>query len=795
MLPSIFAIEIEDASLTWQDVTEYVQDLTDGISSDSQIIPTVSITFAADTEETIGPLINPEINRQRARLRITEDGETYVYYLIERHAGSVKKDKRYPSLSGRAWAGLLDDMRKLSNEWAEDTLASIIAAQVAHADFDNQGGATVPVVWQAMMDPTIPGKRYQVSRKGRREIVKELAEACGASVRISTDGKSLEVYDRPARALSASAVAAIGNANSLAYEMERVDDPKNAVRVQGEVLEYTRPTLPVVTVQVFPSKMDADGTNTAQAEAIVYGSSGRRVSHTSVVDEAITAGSYTEIPVSGCYTVQGVWLNTGTQEAPVKGDRVTPSGFTSSAITVPDNGTQLFIVSYTRAESVSWSLADYQDRIDGEAQTTTGVLAVSTDEPIGRVRGVYRASDTNRAGTNYFTGGSVTQNTTSITLGISPGAAGIAVIIDYDKYNAAPVGASISPASSLCDGSGRAITTIGAGTTVGMAVVTASALGQEGSAQLSLTGDAVGGLSVVADPSVIRAQKPSSTAAVALSESHPIQYDGHWYIDVDHPVFSITSLTVGGTNPRSWSWQNGAANRVTIIPPQYTTYEVGTTVAIVYTTREDVEFDDQTAEITAIVVDSGGDPVTDGTAVKFEIIGRDRGATLSSSQDYTSEGEASVTLTAGSQGIITVRVTAGSYHCDVEITVTDDPTAVDQEATTTDGTEGVPPSSDSGSDSDDDDGGGCEAVQKDSDDESGEICGRRKFVGCDGEPLVHKWVTINGEPHRTDSNGWAYFCNGEEGTNTVIGEDGTASGFSIAPAGSPSRGSGTYEAC
>ena len=197
------------------------------------------------------------------------------------------------------------------------------------------------------------------------------------------------------------------------------------------------------------------------------------------------------------------------------------------------------------------------------------------------MRGVYRASDTHRAGTNYFTGGSATQNTTSITLGISPGAAGTAVIIDYDKYNTAPVGASISPASSLCDANGKAVTTIGAGETVGMAVIAAKALGQEGTAQLSLTGDDIGGLEVEADPSVIRAQVTANVAA-EISESHPIQYDGQWYIEVDHAVFGIVSLTVGGSAPRSWSWQNGATNRVTITPPQYTTYEIGTAVAIVY---------------------------------------------------------------------------------------------------------------------------------------------------------------------------------------------------------------------
>ena len=317
MLPATFAIEIEDASLTWQDVTEEVQNLTDGTSSDSQIIPTVSITFAADTEETIGPLINPEINRQRARLRITEDGETYVYYLIERHTGSVKNDKRYPSLSGRAWAGLLDNMRRISYEWSEDTLASTVAAQVGHADFDNQGGGYRTDRLAGHPGPRHPGQTLP----GQPQGPPGNHQGAGRGLRGSSPASPpTEKFSRftigpsghfPRPPWPRSATPTPCPMSSTAWTSQKTPSAS-----RGEFLEYTRPTLPVVAVQVFPSKMDADGTNTAQAEAIVYGSSGRRVSHTSVVDEAITAGSYTEIPVSGCYSVQGVWLNTGTQEAP-----------------------------------------------------------------------------------------------------------------------------------------------------------------------------------------------------------------------------------------------------------------------------------------------------------------------------------------------------------------------------------------------------------------------------------------------------------------------------------------------
>lgn len=787
-------VEIENNSLAWIDVSSRVVDLSDGFGADDYI-PDVSIEFKDSS--LLSGLLDPSVNPNRARLRITErDLETY--YLIERPRGEVVKNLKTPMLYGRAWAGVLDNLRPASYEWTGDTLASTICNQVAHQDIDGQAGITVGVIWEATLDPTIPGGRYSISKKNRRDVIAEVAEACGARVRTSLDGLSLAVYDVPDRALAGTVVRTYTEGIApLDFEFEKVEDIANAVRVMGEVLDYTRPSLPVVAVAVYPSQMEADGSRTSQARAAVYNSSGNLVSHEAIVDEAITAGSYTEIPVSGCYSVQGVWLNTGTSESPVKGDRVIPSGFTASTITVPDNGTQLFIVSYTQAEVVAWSLSDYQDQVDGEARTTTGTHTVTTANPIGRVRGVYRASDTNRAGTNYYTGGSFTPNTTTITLGITPGAAGTAVIIDYDTYNSAPVGASISPSSSLCDASGVAVATIGAGTTVGMAVVVAGALGQEGEANLSLTGGAIGGLEVEVNPSVIRAQYETYQAA-EISENQSVQYDSSlgYFIDVDYEVFAIASISVGGSTPRAWRWENGTTNRVFITPPAYTTYTPGTTTAIVYTTREDVEFSDQTAEITATVTDSDGDPVTDGTGVSFKFLGSSRGCSLSSNTAYTSDGEASATLTSGaSTGTIRVRVTAGSYYGDVTVKISTDGEEIAAAAeSTTSGTEGAPSSSGSSSDNDSS-ADGCVTAQKDSDGESGEICGRRRFVDCDGEPMASQWVTINGVDLKTDSQGWAYFCNGEEGTNAVVGSDGTVASFDIAPAGSASRGDGTYEAC
>lgn len=74
-----------------------------------------------------------------------------------------------------------------------------------------------------------------------------------------------------------------------------------------------------------------------------------------------------------------------------------------------------------------------------EPQLTTGLTTVLTDYPINNVIGVYldnlRTRRGNREGeTNYYSGGSFVGST--ITLGLSPGAIGTAVLVDYGAFTA-----------------------------------------------------------------------------------------------------------------------------------------------------------------------------------------------------------------------------------------------------------------------------------------------------------------------------------------------------------------------
>ncbi len=411
-------IEIENASLAWQPCPKSVKSCSSGTSSESQVIPDVTITFAADIDLPAG-ILDPELNHNRARLRIS-DGDITRYFRIERQPGTVDKGLDYPTITGRAFAGIITEFTPVTIDFLNDISASDMARQICTRNAKARSGDAVGVVWLSSNDPIIPGGRFQVSKRGRFDLLKEIVRMCGAKLRVSIDGKNFEVYDHPDKALTAAATRTFVEAKSLSYELQRVKQPGNAIRVQGEQANYTRPTLPVIKVAVTPTAMDANGTNTATATATVYDSAGLPVQHKAVIDESITAGSYTQIPVSGCFAVQAVWLNTGTAQAPAKGARVTPTGFTSSAIDVPDNGTQLFIVSYTQADTVSWNLSDQADEIKGETSTTTAELEVTTTQAIGRVIGVYRATDINRQGVNYFAGGSATPNTNTITLALHP---------------------------------------------------------------------------------------------------------------------------------------------------------------------------------------------------------------------------------------------------------------------------------------------------------------------------------------------------------------------------------------
>jgi len=781
---SSWLIEIENATPEWVELPAgSVKSCSSGTGSESQVIPDVSITFAADIDIPAG-ILDPELNRNRARLRIT-DGSYTRYFRIERQPGSVRSGYDYPQITGRAAAGIITEFRSLTYDFLQDISASDMARLVCTQNALDRSGESVGVIWLAAIDPVIPGGRFQVSKRARLDMLREIVEMCGAKLRVSTDGRNFEVYDRMSRALIESVTRTFAEAQSLSYQLQRVKQPGNAVRVQGEQADYTRPTLPMVQVAVAPTSIDADDVSTATATATVLDSSGNRVQHKAIVDEAITAGSYTAIPVSGCFDVQAVWLNTGTQQAPVKGTRVTPSSFTAAAITVPDNGTQLFIVSYTQAEQVGWSLSDQADEILGEQQNTTGSLTVSTDNAIGRLIGVYLATDANRAGTNYADGGSYSQNTTDVTLGISPGNAGTAVIIDYETYNGAPLSATISPSTSLCDDNGQATATIGAGSTVGTAKVTASALGQEGNAWLSLLGSAIAGMELTSDKAeILVGSKIEGQAAVSETNltvysdiygAGTIGFDG--YVVVSNSVAG--SVQIGSALDIQYAGYKkvGSEHRLYLRVTgdnQYLTF--GTSVVDVsYNTTADIDNASGTATITATVTQADDSPVSDGTQVDFSLIGPS-GAELSSLRVYTADGVATTELSAGAYtGVARVSALCGSQRARFSIAIvrviTDDEQV---------GTVSYPAGTD-GSGDDDDSVDGSDSHPPDSSNGTS-ICGSRRLVGCDNEPLADKWVTLNLTPsitRQTNYDGWFGFCVPEagsyNGTITLDGEDYTFS--------------------
>ena len=751
---SNWLIEILDGSSVWQAMStgeiSKNNPCSSGTASESQIIPDFAITFAADENIPAG-ILDPELNRDTARLRIT-DGTTPRYFRIEKQPGSVSKGFDYPQITGRAWAGIITEFRPLTYDFLADISASDMARLVCTEHPASYSGEAVGVVWLATQDPIIPGGRYQASRKGRFELLKELVEMCGAKLRVSTDGRNFEVYDHPTRTLSETVTRTYTEAQSLSYEMLRVKQDGNAIRVQGEQADYTRPTLPVVNVSVSPTSIDADGVTTAAATATVYDSSGQLVQHAAIIDEAITAGSYTAIPVSGCYEVQAVWLNTGTAQAPVKGSRVTPTSFTASEITVPDNSTQLFIVSYTQAETVSWTLADQADEILGEAQSTTAALEVETDNAIGRVIGVYRADDTNRAGVNYFTGGSYTANTTTITLGITPGATGTAVFVDYETYGVGLSATGPSPSTSLCDASGQATATIGSGTTVGTAKITGSALGQEGNCFLSLLGSAIDSMMLETDKAQILVgsriegqTNVSETNLTVLQADSASWYDGYVVVTdtVAGTVQISSALTIQYAGFRVVNSENRLYMRITN-PLQYFTFGTST-VDVSYNTTAEVNNSAGEATITATVTQADDSPVTDGTQVDFTLRGPN-GAELSSERVYTSSGVAETTLTAGGYtGRAYITATCGSQRANINVDIV--------RVITDDSEYGAVsyPSGSSSTDSGD----------------SGDISGKRRLI-CDGDPHAGVQVTFSDSTTTTtDSGGYFTFANGVTGTNTA----------------------------
>ncbi len=343
---------------------------------------------------------------------------------------------------------------------------------------------------------------------------------------------------------------------------------------------------------------------------------------------------------------------------------------------------------------------------------------------------------------------------------------------------------NISPASSLCAADGFAVTTVGAGTTVGMVNIMASALGQEGRTPLSLLGTAIGSLQVTADPATIRAQQPARVVdSLYENESTEVEdYDDAFKaVTVDNLISVGMVVNVGGVGQATVvRWENDTdaeTYKIVII----TVGAAGTAATATYYGREVIDEEDQQATITAMVKDAAGDPVSDGTEVLFALTGRSNGAVLSAESATTSDGEASVTLTAGWVAEFAVRVIAGGYYALAEISVVDTPIASDGEAVTSSGyiTSGTsePWSWEKDDDLDDDeyirdDGRVCREVLKDWENAAGNIEGQRKALGCDGEAVVGADVFVDGVySGTTGAEGYFGFTVAEAGTHTAsIGE-------------------------
>ena len=789
-IASTFKIEIE-SSASWIDVTGSVTSLSDGTTSAAQLVPTINISFGIDGED-VEQYLNPSVDSDIARLRVTENTTT-TYYLFEDTNGTVAQDYPFPIAAGRAFCGRVTDFPLLTYVNAIDLPMSAVARQICVENVENQTGDVISVDWQATEDPTVPGKRLEFNRADRLTVLRNLAESCGAGVRATADGMGFEIYDIPSKALTDSATFDYAHALSLSYNVERIDLPRNAIRIKGAAFDYSLGKIPVINVFVRPDTIPANGTSTATAAAQVFDASGVPVQHSSLIDVSIDADSFTIIPVSGCYEVIGVWLNTGTQSVPIRGARVIPTTFTASTITVPDNSTDLFMVSYVTAETVTWAIEDYADKVIDEAQTTTGTLAVSTTNNIGQVIGVYRASDTRKVGTNFFTGGSFTPNTKPITLGISPGATGQAVIIDYIKYNANPLtGVNVSPASSLCNENGIAETVVGSGTAVGSGLVVAFSLGQQGEAQLSLTGSGVGSLFLEANPARIR----RSIEAETIVNNHVgevsiiIAAGSDRYTELDNPIFYATAVTVAGfPSSTILKWENiGSSYRlyVTGLPT------AGAATATAYQGYEVVSEEDKTSTITATVLKEDNTAVTNGTTVYFEFRGSSLGCSLSSPTATTTDGSASINLTSGTNyGTVTVRAIVGGYKSEVKIEVTDDDATGGNYARfgSSGGWSwdvGVARLDRTGNET-------CSTVPNDDNDDDGSVSGTRRLVDCDGKPIPDVPYTINGVTATSDEDGYITFSNGSTGSNEVsVG--GSNYSFEIAPKNSSARG-GSRSTC
>ncbi len=783
---SSWQIGIEDATPAWNTLTSgAVDSFTCGTSSAGQVIPSFSMTLAADTE-SLADLVDHSINPDRPRLRFY-DGTTVKYCRIGNPSGSVKKGYDYRTVVGTAYAGIIKTFKDLTYDFTSDIKASDMARLICTQYPDSSSGIVVGVLWLADLDPVINGGRQLVSSQPRFTLLKTLVEMCGAQLRVSTDGMSFEVYDHPARSwsdggtLTGDITRTFNEAKALTYKDTYVEEGDgNGIIVQGEAPDYTRATLPTVSVSVSPTGIDADGSSDSTATATVYDSNGDLVTHTSVVEESIAAGDYEEIPVTGCYEAIAVWLNDGTYDDPEKGDRIDIISYTSDTITVADNGTQLFIVSYTQAEEVAWSLSTLDDEITGEAQDTTADYEIGTDYAIGAVSGVYRASDTTRSGTNYYTGGSFEENTQTITLGISPGDAGESMIVDYYAYNAS-TDVLISPATSLCDADGQATTLITAGTTSGTAKIVAEALSEEGYAYLSLFGSDVDEMTLSSDKSEITRGSTDSSYDRVTETNLTVQESTYsdasskkGYVVVSYPVDGDVEIDVTDVEVRYLYTEltDGEYRMYIQITSDNAYWSFGTsTVDVTYDTSEEVESAYGSATITAAVVDSDGLDVTDGTTVTFSLPSAPDGCELSTLTAYTTDGEATTTLTAGSEtGTAKVKAVCDSQvaylYIDVVDSVTDD-SGISTTSYPT-GTTSFLDDDDSSDECPDDAWSGSW------------LCGTRQLVDCDGNPYAYIWITIDQITKQTDAAGWFTYCAEEAGTiSGTAFIDGEDEGFSF----------------
>jgi hypothetical protein len=261
-----------------------------------------------------------------------------------------------------------------------------------------------------------------------------------------------------------------------------------------------------------------------------------------------------------------------------------------------------------------------------------------------------------------------------------------------------------------------------------------------------------------------------------------------------NPIYNVESIVVTGFgSAQVLKWENvGSSYRVYItgaLPPEETP------AAVRYNGYAIVSEEDKTTTLTALLFQSDGTVVTNGTTVYFEFVSRSKlDCTLSSGSATTTEGVAEITLQSGTQaGIVTVRALAGGYHAEVEITVTDEDIAGGSKKifgssggwswlneNLSEQEEAIERAERTGLET-------CKQVPSDDNDDDGSVSGRRRLVDCDGGPLAGAVVSMGGVTSTTDSGGWFSFANGSSGSNSIT-VDGKSYSFNISPKDSSDRG-------